>query len=758
MITETNPSQFHTNPITYHENPYCKIEIEAKDHTNIIRSDARSWTRNPKDLWVEKIGGSTSVGIQGSQAYTTATLTKTLNITEAGYYRIYIRALRQAWNLNAEITLKLDSTALKRYNTGTKQLHYKWLDYGKKYLTTGDHSFEIDFNGKDCWVESVILHRIEDYTTDTPQHSHRLDIQNIEFTQNSVNELNTAKIELLMKEDWFTPGKNNYSNIVFDITDTINIFLGSDNNTKNMFGGYIIGYELSDDNTILTLNCIDRFLDLHREPAYLNYAIGVNPRSDEQSEFPHLQFASAIEAIRYLIEHQEFGINSYRLEYPYGFYLNLTDQKVFENITVNGFSKVHDKRAGNPPPCLRLGIDKFNVDSCGIISDTSMECVLFNSESNPYDATEYDILNFNYMSPGISSTDAYKLQFNVEVTMYKDGESVTDAKAYNILFTGKTGASNVIGSVKPVLNGRWQEFKPNLKTFFDNYSASNHYYITKVRLVNTVTQSEVDNRDKSIMYIDNPYSFDSDINTTMHIDQETDYPFMILQKICEEIGYTAYIEYARERKDDCLILAPIENDASTQLIIEGSNVVNVYNKTYAPKETISNRALRHYHYTRDETEYTGVAYAENLDSFYRYGPFQHYENMSDTTLQADADKSALKHINDNAYGLISFSMDIIGSTLLEPSQYFVTSLKSHYLNGNYSPKAIIHTVNFKGDAPSFKTQIDVGQPSQRFRDIIVDVNKQVKRLIRKDNRSMYDSRALSNLGFASPGAFIKQGI
>jgi hypothetical protein len=752
MLVDFRPNKFDADPLKVIEDPYVEVQIRAKDHTNIYAEEFKSWSPS---VSVENItwNGSNRVGLKPSSGSSSVNFTRTLTINDKGYYLIMIRGVRGPKDKNGKITLTIDST-----NHGSKSTYNQWeswnqLNFGFIYLSSGSHDFTVNVT-KNSYIGKIFLYKMDTYTTKTKHSNQRLDINTLEFTNNSVNEANIATLNMAMNPDWYVPEKNYYSHLVFDFTDHITIFLGEDRKTaRPMFGGYLSGISMPEDPGTVEIRFMDRLMDLYRNPVYRNFHLGTAAKSNEDETWPLANFTSIQTLIRYLISTMEYPLGSYRVEYDYGFYLNFGDSDDYDQVRCTGFTKQWDPRTGNPAPGLKLKYGKLRVNSCGGLVSGAVEAVFFEDTGTPFDAVEYPILAFDYLASGVSSS--YPVEFHVAVTMYREGETPDDAVEYIINFTGKTGESNIIGSVSPVLNGAWQSFKFDLKTAFDKKVPSSNYYVTKVRFKDTYTPSQLATRINSVMWIDNMCSYGTIQNVNESIDQGDSYPFDVIQAACEATNHVAYVDYAAERGEDVMVLAPISNKISDETAVEGVNVLKVYNKDYNPFDNLKNQALRHYHYPIGNDEFrTGKTMYENVDSIKRYGPWESYEDQSDETNKTNSGNAAKRFVEDNSYGWWDFSMDLLGTALVTPADYIVTSIPNHYLSGDSAVKAIIHTFD-KDSSPQWMTQIDVGRESRRFKRLITKIKQDLLLARKRDHRTMYNTRSIKNLGNTSPGSFVR---
>jgi hypothetical protein len=527
--------------------------------------------------------------------------------------------------------------------------------------------------------------------------------------------------------------------------------VGSSNNDARVkFGGYLLGWDETDDASEITFNAIDRLADLYNRPTYINYFIGVAP-SGETDTFPQLQFASGLEAIRHANETSEYGLLSYGIEYPYNLYKDFRLPQDFDSVIASGFTKTL-----NPSTGLRLAYDKITIDHCGVNPNRNCSAVLFDNEGTPIDTRQGEILAIKYLASGESCGPNTRIQFNIKISMYLPGGTPDTAIDYNILFTGKPGASNVIGSIPPVLNGIEQIAKFNLKQAFDRVMPSTHYLITKIELVDVASDEQIRKRQKSSFNILNIMTYNTTINTKLALEQSTSYPYETITAILEKMGYVAWVDYGSKRAEDVFCMAPETNTASPVIAQEGVNVLDVTERSYAPRDTLRNRKKSHYHYKEGDNEKTGISFMENRDSVIRYGPGakEDYEDQTEINNLTDANIENQRFIEQNSYPMESFTIVMKGTPLLNPSQYLISHLDGNYLKGNYSTKTATHSIT---QDEGYITRIGVNRPGSYYNQMMARIEEKIKIYRKIQSNMMYNRNVLTNMGFNSVGAFIRGG-
>lgn len=740
----TSPQAVHT------DDPFVKVEIWSRDHSCIYRFPCTQWDKSNSQIYEREHLGATLVGLAGHRSLTNANISTPRYVRKKGLHWILIRASRQPINGNKFVKLYIDNKLVGQINTLTGYSeHYRYLDFGYLELNEGWHDFKIEMDGLDVWVDYLLMYRLDYYSSDHRKSRYRLDWENIEFTENSMGELNSADITLPLREEWNDPNLNIFSRKVFDFMDILNISVGNDwKDARVKFGGYVLGMDENDEGTQLTINGVDRLVDFYRKPVYTNYYIGLAPSGDDTYTFPVVQFGSALESIRHCSETCEFGPLNYGILYPYTLNLDFTRPDDYSGVVVSGFNKTYSQSTG-----LRLGYEPLDYDYCGVVVNTNYDGILWDSPDNPFDAAHDDILCLKYLASGESCGINTRVQVNIEVTMHKAGETVNDAKTYTILFTGKSAANDIIGQIKPALNGLNQLAKFDLKKAFDKYAPSSEYHVTKVVVRDSnVTTGQMEFRKNSLIHILGISAYPSVLNKKMKVEQETSYPYEVINEILEKLDYVAWVDYGRTRATDILMISPEMNLESPVQAVEGVNVLGVTDKSYAPYETIRNRRFMHYHYQEGDEDRVGSARYENLDSIDRYGPgaWEDYEDSTDINNQTDADIEAQRHVEQNSYPLTSFTLVLKGTSLLNPAQYMVSKLTGHYLVGDYSTKTVTHSIT---KDEGYISRISVNRPGSYYNQIMVKLENNLRKYLNLDSRIMYNRAVLGNMGFISAGAF-----
>lgn len=725
-----------TSQIKVLEDPYLKVNINAVDHDNLNEYFFNYWDKT-QIVASEAYNGRTFVGLPSNSSATSVDFTKTINLP-SGHYKIEILAI---YGPTYGGTIKLyDGSNLIE---GVKSTSQSWKSRGRiiyrsRYFSGGNHTFKLTCS-KNAFVESIKIYKINKYEGNSDdlgiKSSERLDLSNVEFTQNSVNEINALKMKLGMHEDYFNTS-NSYSPIVFTpLVDECTVWLGEKRKEATaMFGGYITGFNMGDT---LELRGVDRLLDLMRQPIYHNFSIGKAPASNDVNTLPYVEFPSVYELSRYLGITADYKLNTSTIPYDYGFNINFGDSGQYNDVSVSVWEKEYDLNFGQPKPCMKLRLGSLTG---------SAEAVLFNSVDT-WNAAEYSMLHFHYYA----ARPDPRLEFNVKVRMHRKDQTILDAIDYIIHFTGPGNQSNVIGSVEPKLNGTFQSFLFNLKTAFDKYAPSSEYNISKISLVGNVSSSDLQTGRCRTIWIDNILSYKEINSAPKYESQNVKTHFEELQHLCDKTNHVAYVRPGEERHNDCLVVLPQGLYVQPESIEEGRNLIEVSEVSCNPLEDdFTNQRHINFNFANNTS---GSAYYENKDSELHYRLFQRHSLESDINNQTDADTLAKYFVDDHSSPKLAFSTTILGSTILEPLQYAIVSVKGKRLHGAHVIRSITHTYD-NSSSNVFRTKIDFNKPSRQFRNFAKYVRQDLRNFNVRNSRNVFNAYGLNKIGNSSPGAFM----
>jgi len=733
MITSTRtPPQTHPH-LQIYQNPYLKLQIYTKDHKNIITDDVCNFSRSVECN--EQINERVKwVGLWNYNSNNTADLTKTFTFPSGGYYQIEVENYCHPRHTGS-FQLYDGSTAIEDSKSCMQSWSFKRNTiYKPRYYTAGTHTLKFSITSM-AWLGRFIIAPLTVYESDTEgtayKQSQNIPFSSMEWTENSVNELNALTIKSPLIEDYWREYEW-YNPINFDLTDIITLYGGEKRKTsKPLFGGYVTGYSIDDDGEF-ELRGISRLWDLNRTPIYQNFSIG-GASAPAGSTRPFTDFPSVYELSRFLATTARHSINSYNVPNDNGLLINFSNSTDYNNVsTTGGFTKYWDTRMG---PSLRLNIGRNTGASTA---------VLFNDQNNPYDAYNYDMFSFNYYGP----SSPYPLRFNLHLDMYQEGESVANATSYTIYFTDTTSSeSNIIGSVKPVLNSTWNRFNINLKSWFDSHVPSTEYNISKIWLEGNVTSSDIANSSRTSIYLTNLMSYKNINHTPKYASQDVKTRYEELKQLCERTQHAAYVEYADNRQDDVLVVLPGNNTTCAGTIDEKNNLISLDNLDYNPLDDEFCNS-KHITFNFDENN-SGSSTNTDYTSTAHYGYIADHEFNSDINNQIDADNEALNIVTTNSFKKPSFSVTVNGYPELQPLQYVTCNLPRWRITGNHQVKSITRSYS----DGKITSSLDMNQPSQKFRNLLLQVRRDLENQNTRDSRTTYTTGGARFIGLTSSGAY-----
>lgn len=740
-LFEFHPTIKRVQPIIETSNPYVKVRVDTTDKTWHHHSHFQNWTASTTVNNNLTDQNEAWTGLYRAGCASNANYTKTITLPEDGAYRVEIMTRRgPTWNGTLQFydgTKQIGNTIL---STSTMDQLKQRVQF-RTYFKAGSHDFKVAIT-KSCGIAWIMIFKLDVWEGGN-QHIHdsnhrRLDVQGGDFTQNTVSDSNLLNLDLIMKDEFYDDN-NPRSHLHFDFNDHITLYLGSNlSDARAMFGGYITDAKLSDDNGTLSLGCQDRLLDFMRKPVYKNFKLG-SPSVDTASDTtPFTQFADAYSMIRALAQCPEYPIATYLVPYDYGFKQTFSTEDAYNSITSSVFRTEWDTKQGKPAPSLKIGLG----------DDTGAGEVVLYQDDEGYDAYNYNHLNMGYYAGGAGSR--YPLQFNIEIDMFKAGQTVDDAVTHTIHFNGPSVTSNLLTSVTPQLNGIWQNMTLDLRALFNGKAPSSQYNVSRVALVGPVTETMLTSRRCSTIWIDSILAYRDIVSTASHASQDVKTPFTELQDLCNACNLSAYIQYGDTRNDDILVVQPNHNTTIEESIEEGRNLLEINNWEYNPLDDgLVNQ--RYCTYNINDNKY-GSTYKEDHDSVLWYGAYQTFEHLDDVNTQAKADANARNTIIEGAWKKSGSTVLIQGCKILQPGQYALSQIGTRHISGLQTIKAIKHEFKFNEGA-YYNTTVDLNRATDILNQDAYLLKKDIRNSGNRHNTQRYTDNQLNGTAKAGFGSY-----
>jgi hypothetical protein len=739
MVNETVGSPVQPPELKIYNNPYVRVVVDTVDHNNVQYYELNTWTKSTTDYNYNH-DDRRLVGLVSFSAATSIDLTKSITLPKSGWYQIEI-GYRKHPSYTGGFTLYDGSTQIdQKVSSHSNHDFMVYEVYKPHYYSSGSHTFKITVT-RPAVVRDIVIKPLTRYEGDnqnTPySHTHRLDFNDISFSQNSVAEVNQCSITLPMREEYFKDydWTDDNSPYVFHQDDSVTVYMGETmNTTQPVFGGYIKGVSYSGGELELTSE--DRLTDLDRVPLYQNFSIGGVP-APEGSTRPFTSFPSVYELARYLAETSRYPLKAYMVPYEYAVKLDFSTIGQYNHVNVATWNKYYDTKNGHPAPSMKLSV--------GSSTGTAM-ATLYDAEGDPYDANTYGMMAVDYYASG--SGAKYPITWNLIVNMHKKSETIANALDYTVQVNGGSG-TNPISSYTSILNGEWQRLTIDLKAALTKVGASSNYYINSIRLEGTVSETQLTQRRCSTLWIGGLYCYKSINHVSKYASQDVKSPLEELRQLCERTAHAAYVSYGDTREDDVLVVSPMEYETADVAVTEGSNLLELDGVDYNPQD---DEYTNYYHMTFNfDNNNGGASRRYDIESAAHYREYQRHEFNSDVGNQVDADSEVETFLSFHRWPRIGFTVKIRGTSNLIPEQYAVVSIPSHRINGSFPVKSITHEWN---RSSGYITNVDFGKPSNRFRKFINVQKRAVRDLVARGNANRYTSGVNSALGGMSPGAFV----
>lgn len=711
--TKFTPSLFDKPDTRIIREPHWNFIVHSIDITKSQYSYLRNWSRSAtcyELTWY----GHTYVGLH--QTYSTpssAVLSKTVTLPENGLYMVVLEHMRHPQN-SGNILLTIDSTDIEDLKLGFDTYeHPECVQYHTLYLEAGSHDFELTLT-KQSFAEKLYIYKVDKWvnssdSTQVNEHSHWLDVDDLTFTKNSISELNTLTATLPLRNEYKSSTKK--SKYFTDFMDHVTLQLGhTPIEMSNQFGGYTLYCQRK--NNKLEFKVVD---SLFKSKLQLVYPVGTPATNTYRLNLPG--FGSVYEMVRYCGAILHYPMETQNIPPDMGFYLNFGNISDYNSISLTNVTPTYDTDNGNPLPSLKVipgeSEDVFNI-------------TLFNS-SNTWDANIYRYLFLDYSN--IDTVLTPPLPFNISVDMHKEGETLSDAVTYNIVFAGNSSPSNEIGTVTPSWDGGWPGFKFDLKAGFDTLTASSEYNISKVDLTGTLSADDVTNRLTQELWIDNVMSY-REVNNAPKIEvTDPIYLFEVLQNIASGTNHIIYTQPGLERCDDQIVVVPANTVVSSASIDEGQNVITIDNESYDPyTQGLCNQ--------RDSVFNTSEqSYYEDAQSIFEYQmPIRTYESLN-VNNWVDAYNLTKSYVENNKTKDKPYTVQLDGNVLFNPSEIVISSIPGRRIDGTHPIKSMTQTINFiQGE---LLTTLDMIETSGVWERNKYNLNKALARKGIRASNTMY---------------------
>lgn len=731
------------------QNPAWGVILDCKDRQNYIYENLISWARSKTCITTSYKYGTTNrtqlVGLNNASADSSVDLTKTVTFPSTGLYRVEIEVYKEPGS-KGTITLYDGATKIDDVKSlNSKYGHHERIVYPVRKYTSGAHSLKITLT-RNGLVSNMYIYPIKRYTGGSVDHSLSediLDVNNIEYTMNAHNSMDTCDIDIGLKTEYWN--EENPSLMDFGFTDSMTVLVGENRtDLQPVFGGYILGPIPSDDMSTVTIKGVNRFLDMMRVPTYHDFNIGTLPADAKDTQATYISFASVYKVSEYLATTLNYPIDIAGVPISFGMNIDFNSADQYNTVIGGGLNKYLDTSFGHPAPSLKL----LPGPNAG-----KFECVLWTGEQNIVD---YPMFNMDYHVSGAGAK--YPLQFDIKFRMYKDGETLSNARDYIVRFNGTDIHTNIIGTFKQDLINSWPSLTFNLKDLFDKSKsgASSAYHLVQVSLVGTLTPEQIIHPLCRTIWIDQIYTYNVIEHAPTYSSNGVKYPWDELQDICNQTFHVAYIVPGLERRDDVLVLKPLEIAVTDEVLEDGAsgNVLEITSWSDDPvSDGYKNQANRTFNKAigKDKTTPSNT-YIENRDEVNLNGPFQDHEFYDNITSQAASDVKTQQYIDDMSRTRKAYSATITGTTIIQPAHYIVANVVGNHISSTDQIMNITQTLNIVDGM--FTCKLDLNQPSKRF---IKKIKGTLEMINRSFNRSSingdYRSNTNQDIGTTSPGAY-----
>lgn len=770
------------------DDPYYYVRIDAIDHSEIDFVNFTTFTPSDVTQSYKASENEYFTWIGPGNGVSSITFTRSFNFSVTGKYLVELIIWNKQTVANADnCDISIGGTSIYTFNG-----HQAWNDYGKIIrapicdVTAGNHDVTVTVpaNCMVGWIRISKLTRFEGGREYNGPSDTRLDLIDISFSQNGIVEIDKLNIKVAMKDDYWE--FNGFNLLKFDLGDHVTVALGETmDETVPMFGGYVEGWDISDDGTELTLQCVSRMWDLKRTHILKNFKLGGTKVGQDGAIQPYRSFGSIQEAARYLCT-SLYDIDYNAISRDYAYFNNFSDASDVTGLTSVGFDTRWETNFGTNGSSLTIRPTKPGVNSL----------ILFdNADGSQWDATVYDQFEFDYYVSGAGVK--YPIKFNIEIDMFMTNQTPADALTYVVKFNGPTSTSTrILTTITPKFNGTWQEVSLNLKKLFNgkapvSYSVTEpskaNYYITQIRLVGQQDNMTVLDRRCSSLTIDNIIGFRTFDKFIKYSSTDVPTAYDELEEICNKSNYMAWIRPGMERRDDQLILLP-KYFYTLPIQLTPYNIRELKNLSYHPIEngminyvrgifayddyrtgTVTQAdaiSIKNYLPIGETDVLSGLSSIEaannqlskrlekaKWDMEKLYGKdkvlrpykdytsapmkYSNYTKQELVNIDSQVDYLLKQNISSAQLSNLGCDVTINGSTLLEPGQLAIVIYPAKRIEGLFTVESIEHRLDCVSNI--FTTDLNLNIPSKTFSNYKVMLDKLERKLKTLENNAAYHS-------------------
>ncbi len=785
----------NVNNVNWHlEDPYYYVRIDAIDHSEIDFINFTSFTPSASTQTVKSMPHEYFTWIGPANNVASMTFTKLVNFPSKDKYLFEMMIWNKQTVANSDnVDVKVGATSIYTGNG-----HQAWNDYGKiiripiTKIAKGNQEVKVTVP-QNCmlgWMRISRLTRFEGGREYNGPSDTRLDLISANFTQNGITDIDKLELNIAMKPEYWD--YNGYNILRFDFGDHITLALGEDMaDTVPMFGGYIEGWDISDDNKTLKLTCVNRLYDLKRTHILKNMKLGGAKLGQDGAISPYSKFGSIQDAARYLCT-SLYNINWNAISKDYVCYNIFESAGDVSGLTSVGFEKRWETSFGTNGSSCTVRPTKPGTNSLTLYSEgTGLN----------WDATVYDQFGFDYYVSGAGIK--YPIKFNIEIDMFMTNQEPVDKLTYVLHFNGPTpsGTKVNLSNLPVTFNGAWQSVDVNLHTLFKTKAKASasvidpskaNYYITEIRLVGQQDNLTVLDRRCSSFTIDNIIGFRSFDKTMTFSTTDVPTAYDELLDICNRSNYMAWIRPGMERYEDQMIFLP-KNFYTLPVGLGEMNIKNISGLSYHPIESgminyvrgifkyddyrqgfvtqADSESIKHYLPIGETEVLSGMNSLEAANTQMqkrleaknkvaeawwtkneaaikkkhpkyktkKYEPYSFvaYTSKELNSVDSQVDYLLKQNINSTQHNYVGFDVTIEGSTLLEPGQFARVLYAPKRIDGIYSIESIRHNLDFVNG--SFETELSLNIPAQSFRNYKKKIDELTRRLRTVESNAAYNS-------------------
>lgn len=731
---------------------YVKLEIESYDPSHIYFKYNTGFTGSN----ITKTSKDGFIYFRGTNQNNKFTLNTTYNVLEPGDYRVEIFCFTTT---SAEtISLKINNKTIgTTQSLQAKDIFMRRLDFGiVRNMPSGNLPISV-YCGGHAGVISIYMRKVRETFGDS-ENNGILTLKSAKGTVGNPKQPDTLEFTIKNEPGVYSDGGfkelKNKTGLIFSYRDSVNFSMVDTNGEyQHVFGGYISSPLLDDNELNINISCAGRLKDAELRRILKQITIGGATSDITTLTYNAVDF---YDALNYLCQSVETPIKLGNLDkivqaipHKTGYNVNYVSTVAKNKLAVKNISKTLNKSSVTLRNSPKKGTGQRSV-----LWDSSWNKT---GEAQGYKITNTPVFFIKYgMGPAESNkkvkvwvpkqyTKTHKVKKNTGKYVLQNGTPGYDVnkpfqgyieiqyslgplktaqrKTLTIDFTVNDTSANKIGRITPILkNNTTKQGELDIVTLLKATYPNNDFYLRRISLVYTApTSSDLyDPKNEKSSYKMDFYGagFREGVVVNPEVLQSSGQKIAdFIYSTQDKIGFNIYMNYAKDRSNDKLMLVKDESEVNLIEFVEGpgGNVLGINNLQYSPISELINSVIKVYK-TSDTTN--NYVTSKEVESIFRFSEHQDLEVLNDDVGAFYANYLARTDVDKNIDPSHTYTLPIGGFPNVRVGQLAISTLNNEVYNDCQTIESLEYEYD-PGQVPRIQSTVGFGDMNP---DLKADLN------------------------------------